>query len=59
MNYVTTNGKITKVQIEKIRKTAVILPLIFFSFFSIHESIMSHLSKKMGYNALMDGAERR
>ena len=43
MNYVTNNGKITKMQIEKIRKKAVILPLISFSFFPIHESIMSHL----------------
>ena len=58
MNY-TKNEKITKVQIEKIRKKLNFCQWFLFSFFPIHESITSHLKNEDGRNALMDGAERR
>ena len=57
MNYVTKNEKITKVQIEKIRKKALFLPVVPFLLFS-HPLRALHPILKMK-NALMDGAERR
>ena len=59
MDYVTKNEKITKVQIEKIRKSFIFASGSFSPFFPSLESITSHLKNEDGRNALMDGAERR